>query len=393
MRQNCLRTVAIMLMLFVAAACSEREDPFFPKGENPITFSNPYTETITKAAVPGQIRNPYSAEEKFVVYAHWEEGDFTSWEAAGGELYMNGVEVSHAGNPAAPYSGGSWASETDYYWPESGKLTFAAYSPADAGNDCAAVSYDASGLTLTDFTISTNGYTKAQAAAGTPADGVQYDLMYADRVKDKTGSTGTGPDYNGVDINFKHILSSIQIKVKTDKAPTFLNSIKLEKVSIGNVYGKGTFEENIPVGETAVGTADWTIDADFKTGYDLFDVKSGVEIGDTAANIMDLDSAGKGCILLPQKFEYANGSAFDKNKDANIFVRWSSTVFFFLKSTDSTWIDLKAQTPLWEKSKCYIYNVTITTGSSSPFSQSASPTDKPATHACMDVAVKEFFEK
>lgn len=205
-----------------------------------ITFSSPVLASATKTPVAGEMDNAYNTNESFNVYAVWHDGDFSgSWPSH--SLYMDDVKTSHDGTLQG------WHATPSYYWPKNGKLTFAAYSPSEIGGTAHA--YGANGLTITGFQV------PAVAAS-------QYDVMYSERAYNNTSSTGTSAYYKGVDIKFKHALSSIQFAIATASDYSSSVKIRLKKISLYGVNSKGDFAEGITNEVTYANTPAWTNQAD-----------------------------------------------------------------------------------------------------------------------------------
>lgn len=202
---------------------------------------------------------------------------------------------------------GGWISTPIYYWPKNGKLTFAAYSPSDA-NTADNFSYGKDGLKIENFEI-----------PGTAA--AQYDLMFSERTYNQTKSTeGTHTAYDGVDIKFKHALSSIKFMVKLyeDYAGT---EIKVKKISVYNVQYKGKFEEKID--ETTSGPStyksipEWTVNADKVAEGSAYVPFNGNQLVTITATELIGD---EDLILMPQVFH--DGST-EQNTDYNVKVEYT----------------------------------------------------------------------
>lgn len=253
------------ILLFAAvagaalASCVKNEsESGMTASDSKISFEAPVVGTSTRAVTKyGEIVGAYPTDESFKVWGWYHEGDYpgfgtsTSWKN-----YMTDAD----GKPiTVSYNNvNSWVSEKDYFWPKTGKLTFAAYSPADAAGT---YTHTANGLQIADFTVA--------------AVGAQYDLMYSDRAYNRTSSTdqytGTAShEYDGVDIVFHHALSSIVFKVGTDTDYTNAdNTFKIKRITIKNVYGAGTFNEGLTDG-TTTRTPAWTATGNADNSYEAF---------------------------------------------------------------------------------------------------------------------------
>lgn len=248
-----------------------------------ISFEAPAVTGITRAAlVPGEIGTGYDQGEHFSVYAlYFANGTYT--EFGDGTLYMDNVETAY--NTGGQY----WDSESvpggqAYYWPKKGSLTFAAYSPTGAANDCTTVAWGAAGFTFTNFTVQSE-----------PAK--HYDLLFSERAYNKTQSAASSTAYKGgVDITFKHALSSVVFKAKLGDTYEG-HTITLKNITLKNTFTTGTFNQGLVDENNAVTTAAaWTgQDNENTAGYVAFD---GAEVinSTTAAEPADATRL----IVLPQ---------------------------------------------------------------------------------------------
>lgn len=251
-----------------------------------ISFEAPAVTGITRAAlVPGEMVNPYDQGEHFSVYAlYFADGTYTNFNA--GTLYMDDVETAY--NAGGQY----WDSESvsggqAYYWPNKGSLTFAAYSPTGAANDCK-VAWGAAGFTFTNFTVQSD-----------PA--AHYDLLFSERAYNKTQSETSSTAYKGgVDITFKHALSSVVFKAKLGDTYEG-HTITLKNITLKNTFTTGTFNQGLGDTNGAVTTAAaWTgQDNENTTGYEAF---SGAEEITTTDAVEP--TGAKRLIVLPQELAH-----------------------------------------------------------------------------------------
>lgn len=209
-----------------------------------ITFNAPVVGGMTRAVNAfGEIGETYPTTENFKVYALWHKDKFTSWKAETDKasVYMNAVTVRHNSSFNTNDEGnlGGWTTGPDdsqnepvYYWPKEGYLTFAAYSPADASGTFAMTE---TGLKISNFSVD------ADASK-------HYDLLFSDLTIDQKSDDydDTNNTYDGVDIKFKHALSSIRFKVKTKADYSKSVKITLTGINISGVHNQGSFEQNGP---------------------------------------------------------------------------------------------------------------------------------------------------
>ena len=236
------------------ASCVKNEVEAPSAKEVKIGFASPvlYSNVDTKAAVFGEIGShkydgtetvyTYPREEKFQIFAVEHSGNLTTWDDAN-ETDFNATAISYNRSLDA------WAPlKADggfYYWPDNMQLSFAAMSPAELDVTGATTSYSSAGLTITDFVV-----------ADDPAK--QYDLLYSDRSINKTAKDMKdygAQYYGGIQIMFKHALSSIHFSLKTDATET----VNLLSIQLKNVNNKGTFEENITNETEFARDPEWTV--------------------------------------------------------------------------------------------------------------------------------------
>lgn len=287
------------------AGCTRNESVKFETPDTPISFTA-IASPATKAAVAGEMPAAYKTGEKFTVFAAWTETAYPG--SVTPTVFMAGADAKDR----CTYDGTleAWKPAVTYYWPKNGYLTFAAFSPADAKDDCtSAPSYvwattGTGGLTIPGFTV------KADIEN-------QYDLMYADReynkakgdytitdgsAKDDEDDTGSPAyTYNGVNLRFHHALSSIVFKVKTKEAYATA-TIKLKRIVLQNVYSKATFNETITEGASYYAVPAWS-GYEAKVNYDIYDDTLDPATNQVVTSSLEnvtLAGSSNAVILLPQ---------------------------------------------------------------------------------------------
>ena len=119
----------------------------------------------------------------------------------------------------------AFKSDTPYYWPKAGSLTFMAYSPAyDTARSRIKIDRD-KGILVTGW--QTNG------------DNQRQDLLVADIAADKTANE-TSYGLTGVPVVFRHILAKVSVTAYVEKVETG-KTIYLKYIDFTNVYGEGDF--------------------------------------------------------------------------------------------------------------------------------------------------------
>lgn len=311
----------------VLAGCAKNEPAQLAQEES-ITFFAPVVGPQTK--VYGEIGANYNTGESFDVWCVHNTVDITEW---GGTAYFSNVTATYDSGL------GGWTLSPKYYWPATGKLSFAALSPS---------------LTNTTAYDHANGFQITSAwSQGANQDAI-VDLMYSEPTFNCEKSSFVNADndddddsgnykYNGVDINFKHALSYILFNVKTTADYSATTKFRLNTITLSGVYTTGTFNQKA--------TDPWTEDTAGATGtYVAYTNTPGLAFGNSAVHAAA--AAGKEIILLPQEL-----TAGQQKITVNYQI-----------STDNgtTWIDQVQEVDLknatvaaWEMGKKYTYNLSI----------------------------------
>lgn len=253
------------------ASCTKTIPEVYDNGKEVAISFSPISQRVgTKANVNGEQNATYSATnalggyESFAAWAYYTAAASTTTnpqtnaDATKGAAFFANEACAH--NDEVDGTGTDfWAPATSYYWPKAGYLHFHAMSPAAFGTGTLN-HYWNKGITITGYVAPV--YTDA-AATGLTADASQIDLMYSDFVFDKQRAnyalTGTGVGkydddddavyaHDGVNLLFRHALSLVQFKVKTDAdyytAPTHKHRFFVRKIEVLNAYNTGDFDEN-----------------------------------------------------------------------------------------------------------------------------------------------------
>ena len=211
----------------------------------------------------------------------------------GGTNYFTNLEV------ASPDNGVTWNTAATYYWPAS-PLNFTAYAPVSIS------------------TLVTVDKTTQKIAAYSPVQKVsdQKDIVVAFNAGSKTTYGNTG-----VPMNFKHILSQIEVKAKCTKANL---KVKVMGVKLGAVNSKADFA--FPQTETnaayVLPRANWTGLANSKDYLAEDATSAGLMLDATPKSIM---FGADNFLMIPQKLE-----AFSKTKLAGAYI----AVFCQISSDD-----------------------------------------------------------
>lgn len=354
-------------LFFAAMACIAfagcTEDEVFNTDlnqERAIAFSAPVVTPNTRAAV--EVGKIYDPSLEFNVWGWWYESDaFNNY--ASGALYIKEATASYDGNTWYPKNteGGY------YYWPKNGSMTFLAYSPASDKMKTAA-EVDDGGLTLNNYVVSTK-----------PSE--MEDVMFSERVYDKISSTdntysGADAPYDGVDLLFRHALSSVVFNLKLDKEYKG-TQVRIKSIILEDVASKATFKQNLDDESGATTNLPTTTGTDTNsdiaaawTGQDV-DVDYSVDIV-AAGYVLNNDASPAaywpctGDDVAPvyhgtdnDKFRYTDLMLIPQDLDGVTL-----KILYTIKTTDSDELDQVftktfTSSDIWKIGYRYIYNVTI----------------------------------
>lgn len=248
-----------------------------------ITFEAPF---LGKVATRAAENAKYPDDQSFKVWGWYHEGDYNTFQANDNKwqnwMDAEGKAVEVSKDPTNNW----WKSSDAYYWPksENGKLTFAAYSPANL--TATKIEHTATGLQIEGFTVPTEA---------------NVDVMYSDRTYNQTVSnnddnTSTTPSYTGVQIHFHHALSNICFTAKTEADYSKTMKIKITSIKVSDVNNKGTFNQTIKTDGGNECTPVWNGSVEGTNEYSVYDETDGMEVTSSEYSLT------KKLILLPQKF-------------------------------------------------------------------------------------------
>ena len=238
-----------------------------------------------------------------------------------------------------------------YYWPSGSNLDFYAWAPASQSDNYASIPV-----------------TVASAAAS------QIDLVYA-VTKDwgkaalqteTDASHSISSTIQGVTINFRHAESKVVIQLKNTNSNL---DITASNVTIGNVYGAGTFA----IAET---TTDGQNDAKITSGWTLTGNANATYSQDiTPAVFSTATQAGEEMILIPQQLTnettYSNTGSFNGAYiTVALKIRNHADNSYIVGATDqyvTAMFPLPATT--WAPGYKYIYTVDLAGGGYYPTDQ------------------------
>ena len=207
----CIASAALLLI-----GCVKNEPSAPVEGGALISFDSPITAPNVKSVA---YTSEFGESDSFNVWGYITANETESLNISN-SYFAPGDEVNYE-------SESTWATETDYDWPQNGYLSFVAYAPANA----ATAEVTDEGLQITDYTT----------------DGTK-DLLVSDVVYNQTKATNGG----SVDMVFYHALSAIKFSVYTELVGM---DVKLKTISLGGIKVTGSFNQGISESNTTMGLA------------------------------------------------------------------------------------------------------------------------------------------
>lgn len=263
------KIISIVLGVAALAACTKTSVSYEQPGEialAPVTRAN-----MTKAAITG---TTFPTTNDMGVYAFYNAGKLAGTLKDvfldGSAAYLNNVEfVNRTGS-------GNWGGSTSYYWPKTGSLVFAAYSPKAAD-----LAYDAA---KDEFSTKTEtDYVQSADLAKT------VDLLWSpmtDKSHDKTTIS--------VPMVFNHAMSWVTVQAVAANTESE-GKFKVKSVKLNGIVNKGTFK-------TAGATIDWTPSETDKQTLTVFSDNNykDVELPTAEKPVQALENNAKGTVVIPQ---------------------------------------------------------------------------------------------
>lgn len=259
------KIISIVLGVAALVACTKTSVSYEQPGEialAPVTRAN-----MTKAAITG---TTFPTTNDMGVYAFYNAGKLVGTLKeeflTGSAAYLNNVKfVNRTGT-------GNWGGEKSYYWPKTGSLVFAAYSPSAAN-----LAYSAG-----EDKFSKADYVQSTDLANT------VDLLWSPMTAKSHDKTTTA-----VPMVFYHAMSWVTVQAVAANSESE-GKFKVKSVKLNGIVNKGSFE-------TAVDDIDWTLSSaavDVKT-LTVFNNDAYKEIPKmTPAEV--LENVEKGTVVIPQ---------------------------------------------------------------------------------------------
>ena len=297
------KSLIIALGAIALVACTKTSVSYEQTGE--IGFAPVVRKNSTKAAVQGAVQGTTFPEQNIKVFGYYDNSMRVGSSYASGNFaveYLPGVEFAKKGT--------NWAgATTHYYWPKTGSMLFAGYSPVDFA-----------GVT---FTLASNKFSVAECPQ--PEFSATKDLLYAGYTTSVLG--GTAP------MTFSHALSWVTIKAKAAAA----DQIKITNIKFVGLAAKA-FSAGLP---------EWTVSGT-KEQLNVFAPTSAFAVPAAETLVESHENCG---LVFPQELTNAEiVISYEMNNGAN---QWFAQAPFVqklnsLKSGDDT-IDK------WVAGKHYTY--------------------------------------
>ena len=322
------------------AACSSNDTFKEISNENPIGFST-IAQKATKAENSGE-GYTWDLKDHHTTFRVW------GYKNTSATAVFDGEEVS--------YSASKWSYTNNRYWDKSATTyEFYAYAPSTTGvfsfNGVTNVASQNAGY----FTI-TSAYTKAgenvspksstTAVTSWTGASTDVDLMIAEKAQ-LTGDALATAKANSVTLNFIHILSRLNITVKTTDdfypaVPTG-DKIVVTNITVGHMKNSGTFNESSASGNTlSAGThTRWTATGDNDYSYALnYDVNQDANY--VIETLIIPQTAGCETIAL-------NGTQVTNNQENKPFLKIAYSIYNNDKSAHEDFVQYFNLATLFEK--------------------------------------------
>lgn len=344
------------------AACTKGE-VIYDDSDVAIAFS-PVAQMSTKAPVYGPMNEgdgtSYNTSESFGVTALHKVTDEDSWDdfknGGGMVLYIDNGKFVNRPN------GNTWGGETPYYWPKTGLLAFAGFSPYDSLNDYVVID-DSPNVKFDNFVQGTYDYSDGNLTNET------IDAMWFDFDDQNPCNLGSAAQASaGVPVKFKHACSWIDFTMKRDGTITNQDVyFVIEKVELTNVYTKGTFNSKSTsfstTGDPAVTTpgdetTPWT-GHDELTTITLYE-KPATDEGYDLTHISGSQLEMHDMIAIPQQINSANSQ---RSADIQLVITYKQYPVAAGATPNSETVtkSLTAETNAqhWLYGRHYVYNITM----------------------------------
>lgn len=319
-----INILSIVTLLSAAVSCV-KSDRIYDNSRSEIDM-DPVMSVMSKAIVSG---TGYPVDVPFGVFATYSSNPAGEWTSGSVQSYLENKKFIHKGD-------NKYGGEQPAYWPLSGSLVFAGYSPYypdSQDNDAVSAAYDSATKTLSISNFVSNG---------------QTDLMYfLPTLSNSDNYVGTLDKSNSVSAQFLHALSLISFEIKAD--PLDDGRVTLKTVTLKNANTKGDFSATC-VSSSSAGTLSW---------------KNQIKTSECAVASSSLPTVLSSSSALATQDLFVPGSNLTnspvvefKYEIAYNTVDGSGNVVNATKE-ETTSFTIKDYTAEWEAGKKYVYAVTI----------------------------------
>lgn len=355
------KLVIAVLAIGAMAACTKSNIQYEQPEE--ISFQ-PVAKKATKAVNGAIDGTEYPTGENFNVWSWWTSkeagtsigsiGDFDMANTNPDKpiLYINaGTFTNRKDADSKPTN--TWGGETPYYWPTTGSLVFAGYSPSDASSSDNTFNYD---FNSKNFTVT--NYIQSNKIDET------VDLMWfdADESYKKNGA---------VSVTFRHALSWLEFKFKLADGVTQKNW-KIKKVTLNGIETKADFSSSSMkwINHPTEG-ANFNNQMTIFTGNKILTSSIADYLSDesTAESTAARKNEKSGVVVIPQSCAPAQGG---NRADAELVIDYDLLTPASTGSASEVYIPQKVTLPLtyiaeggstpeyeWEPGYHYIYTITF----------------------------------
>lgn len=329
--------------LVAMCACTKNEADVVVGQDQEITFEVANYLSQTKAE---DSPLAYYSDGHFGTFA-FQVPEGQSWATATTKsVFMDNVEIYA--------QSGVWKAEKAYYWPKTGSLTFASYSPVDSDSACGATASCGN-----DAVVKITGW-EVETDESEQAKDYTEDLMWADVISDQTNNNADDKIFTeGVKTLFHHALAKVNLKAKmteTAAESAYDFAIYVTKVIVDGLeytgdYTVGTGWVNRDTDERAgdaaiyTNTASYTIGGTYSEGTDVLGTDD-----DSAVDLI------KNYFVLPQTL--ADASTIELEYTIVTIDADGKIVLVETTTTDEIKINTMGLDK-WDENKNITYTVTI----------------------------------
>lgn len=324
------KLVLAALAIGAMAACTKSNVQFEQPGE--IAFQ-PVAQKATKAAVTGTWY-PTDSKYNFNVWAWWADKDAGTSDTQIADF--NTVYINNQTFESKDYL--NWGGRTPYYWPTTGSIFFAGYSPADAPGGF--------GYSHGEKKFVVTGYEQSSDIEQTT------DFMWF-HLTDQSYDRNT----TAVPVQFHHALSWLSFRFNLEH-PYTPTDWTVKSVKLTGIETKGNFTATKNGTSAAQGDAKWSDWAETKevqvynsdAGYPVTYVTNDIDFSSGVKDPSILENVMNGVLVIPQSCAPT---------DANVVIEFQQVAPSGGDVPQTKTLNLGGATDAWLPGKHYIYTITF----------------------------------